>query len=169
MGTVVVDFSQSVDVLELSCRAANALFYMEIKTIGDLVQRTRRDLLKVKNFGRVSLREIEEALADRGCRLRTAEEDRVLKAPAAMSIAAEPQSHPSRFPQAAPHYFLEVYDAADGPHDHNVTAGLEVSLAGDIGIRVEAPSAGNATLYIPKGSPLYVELRETLVGPELVK
>ena len=57
---------RSVDELELSVRSANCLENANIKTIGDLVQRTEAEMLKTKNFGRKSLKEIKDLLADMG-------------------------------------------------------------------------------------------------------
>ena len=57
---------RSVDELELSVRSANCLQQANIKTIGDLVQRTEAEMLKTKNFGRKSLKEIKEILAEMG-------------------------------------------------------------------------------------------------------
>ncbi|MGQ0504486.1 MAG: DNA-directed RNA polymerase subunit alpha [Myxococcaceae bacterium] len=53
---------RSVDELELSVRSANCLQQANIKTSGDLVQRTEAEMLKTKNFGRKSLNEIKEIL-----------------------------------------------------------------------------------------------------------
>lgn len=60
---------RSVDELELSVRSANCLQNANIKTIGDLVQRTEAEMLKTKNFGRKSLKEIKEILAEMGLSL----------------------------------------------------------------------------------------------------
>ncbi len=60
---------RSVDELELSVRSANCLQNAAIKTIGDLVQRTEADMLKTKNFGRKSLKEIKDTLAEMGLSL----------------------------------------------------------------------------------------------------
>lgn len=54
---------RSVDELELSVRSANCLQNASITLIGELVQRTEQDMLKTKNFGRKSLKEIKEILA----------------------------------------------------------------------------------------------------------
>jgi DNA-directed RNA polymerase subunit alpha len=59
----------SVDQLELSVRTANCLQNANIKTIGQLVQRTEAELLKTKNFGRQSLKELKEILAEMGLQL----------------------------------------------------------------------------------------------------
>jgi DNA-directed RNA polymerase subunit alpha len=55
-----------VDELELSVRSANCLRTANIRLIGELVQKTEAELLKTKNFGRKSLLEIKEILADMG-------------------------------------------------------------------------------------------------------
>lgn len=57
---------RSVSELELSVRSANCLKNADIKYIGELVQRSEADMLKTKNFGRKSLNEIKEILADMG-------------------------------------------------------------------------------------------------------
>jgi DNA-directed RNA polymerase subunit alpha len=57
---------RSVGELELSVRSANCLKNADIKFIGELVQRTESEMLKTKNFGRKSLNEIKEILADMG-------------------------------------------------------------------------------------------------------
>ncbi len=48
--------------LELSIRSENCLLRGGILTIGDLVGRNREDLLKIRNLGKISLREIQEKL-----------------------------------------------------------------------------------------------------------
>ena len=60
---------RSVDELELSVRSANCLQNANITLIGELVQRTEQDMLKTKNFGRKSLKEIKEILANMGLSL----------------------------------------------------------------------------------------------------
>jgi len=60
---------RSVDELELSVRSANCLQQANIRTIGDLVQKTETEMLKTKNFGRKSLKEIKEILAEMGLSL----------------------------------------------------------------------------------------------------
>ena len=62
---------RSVDELELSVRSANCLKNANIKYISDLVQKTEAEMLKTKNFGRKSLNEIKEILADMGLSLGT--------------------------------------------------------------------------------------------------
>ncbi len=60
---------KSVDDLELTVRSANCLKAENIQYIGDLVQRTEVELLKVSNLGRKSLTEIKDVLAQRGLSL----------------------------------------------------------------------------------------------------
>jgi DNA-directed RNA polymerase subunit alpha len=60
---------RSVDELELSVRSANCLQNANITLIGELVQRTEQDMLKTKNFGRKSLKEIKEILSNMGLSL----------------------------------------------------------------------------------------------------
>ncbi len=60
---------RKVDELELSVRSANCLKNDNIIYIGDLVQRTEADMLRTPNFGRKSLNEIKEVLAQMGLNL----------------------------------------------------------------------------------------------------
>jgi len=57
---------KSVDELELSVRSSNCLRAAEIKTIGDLVQKSEPEMLKYRNFGRKSLKEIQDILGEMG-------------------------------------------------------------------------------------------------------
>jgi len=57
---------KSVDELELSVRSSNCLRAAEIRTIGDLVQKTEPEMLKYRNFGRKSLKEIQDILNEMG-------------------------------------------------------------------------------------------------------
>ncbi len=63
------NLDKSVDELELSVRSANCLQNASIRYIGELVQRTEAEMLKTKNFGRKSLKEIKEILAEMGLQL----------------------------------------------------------------------------------------------------
>jgi len=60
---------KKVDELELSVRSANCLQNANIRTIGELVQKTEAEMLKTKNFGRKSLNEIKEILHSMGLSL----------------------------------------------------------------------------------------------------
>jgi len=57
---------RSVDELELSVRSYNCLKNAGIKSIRDLVQRSEREMLATKNFGKKSLGEIREILQGMG-------------------------------------------------------------------------------------------------------
>jgi DNA-directed RNA polymerase subunit alpha len=60
---------RSVDDLELSVRSANCLKNANIRYIGELVAKSEAEMLKTKNFGRKSLNEIKEILAEMGLSL----------------------------------------------------------------------------------------------------
>ena len=60
---------RSVEELELSVRSANCLQNANIKYIYELVQKTEAEMLKTKNFGRKSLNEIKDILAEMGLSL----------------------------------------------------------------------------------------------------
>ena len=62
---------RNVDELELSVRSSNCLRTAEIKTIGDLVRKTESEMLKFRNFGRKSLKEISDILASMGLHFGT--------------------------------------------------------------------------------------------------
>src|SRR3977135_3590030 len=57
------DLLKQVDELELSVRSANCLKNDNIVYIGDLVQKSEAEMLRTPNFGRKSLNEIKEVLA----------------------------------------------------------------------------------------------------------
>jgi len=63
------NLNRSVDELELSVRSYNCLKNANIRTIGELVQKTEAEMLKTKNFGRKSLNEIKEILGTMGLSL----------------------------------------------------------------------------------------------------
>ena len=54
--------AKPIEELDLSVRSANCLKNANIRTLGDLVQRSEREMLSTKNFGRKSLDEIKEVL-----------------------------------------------------------------------------------------------------------
>jgi DNA-directed RNA polymerase subunit alpha len=61
--------SRPVEELEVSLRAHNCLKNAHIRTVGELVQKTEAEMLHTKCFGRKSLDEIKEALANMGLTL----------------------------------------------------------------------------------------------------
>ena len=62
--------SRPVRDLELSIRSENCLLRGGIHTIGDLLNKTKDDLLKIRNLGKISLKEIGEKLDNAGLKLR---------------------------------------------------------------------------------------------------
>ena len=64
------NLDKSVEELELSVRSANCLQNANIRYIGELVQRSEAEMLKTKNFGRKSLKEIKEILAEMNLSLK---------------------------------------------------------------------------------------------------
>ena len=63
----------SVAELELPTRVLTGLDFGGIETIGDLVQRTEKDIMRLRLLGRISLREIKQALAVIGLTLAESE------------------------------------------------------------------------------------------------
>jgi DNA-directed RNA polymerase subunit alpha len=61
--------NMTVQELDLSVRANNCLESAKIATVRDLVKKTDTDLLKVRSFGKTSLREVKRKLADMGLSL----------------------------------------------------------------------------------------------------
>jgi len=58
-----------ISQLDLSVRASNCLESVKVAAVGDLARMTESDLLKVRSFGRTSLREVKRKLADLGLSL----------------------------------------------------------------------------------------------------
>ncbi|QQR80811.1 MAG: DNA-directed RNA polymerase subunit alpha [Deltaproteobacteria bacterium] len=60
------NLNRKVEELELSVRSANCLQNANIRYIGELCIKTEAEMLRTKNFGRKSLNEIKEILAEMG-------------------------------------------------------------------------------------------------------
>ena len=58
-----------IQELELSVRASNCLEAVKVETVGQLAAMTEADLLKIRSFGKTSLREVRRKLADIGLSL----------------------------------------------------------------------------------------------------
>ena len=67
--------AKPVAELEMSVRAANCLQVANIQTVEQLVRLTDADLLKVRSFGKTSLREVKRKLADLGLSLGMTPQD----------------------------------------------------------------------------------------------
>jgi DNA-directed RNA polymerase subunit alpha len=61
---LVQKLQQPMSVLDLSVRASNCLDAASVKTIGDLVRLSESDLLRLRNFGKTSLKEVKKKLED---------------------------------------------------------------------------------------------------------
>ena len=66
-------FEHPIHELELSIRSENCLLRGGIQTVGDLLRKSRDDLLKIRNLGKISLTEIEERLVALGYELKPSE------------------------------------------------------------------------------------------------
>jgi DNA-directed RNA polymerase subunit alpha len=66
---VVQKLNMPIQELELSVRASNCLDSAKIETVGQLAKMTDADLLKIRSFGKTSLREVKRKLADIGLAL----------------------------------------------------------------------------------------------------
>jgi DNA-directed RNA polymerase subunit alpha len=93
------NLNRSVEELELSVRSYNCLKNANIQTIGELVQKTEAEMLKTKNFGRKSLNEIKEILAQMGLSLgmRIDEQGNAVPGPTSVLPAAQLAASYSRF------------------------------------------------------------------------
>ena len=67
--------SKGVDELSLSVRTANCLKNAGVHTVGELVQKTRKEMLETKNLGKKSLEELESTLIDLGLGFRSENEE----------------------------------------------------------------------------------------------
>lgn len=64
----------SIEELELSVRASNGLKRANINTVGDLIEKTREEMSKIRNLGQKSLEEIERKLKELGLSFKKPEE-----------------------------------------------------------------------------------------------
>ena len=61
--------SKSVDILDLSNRSKNCLEAENIQTLRELLSMTEAELLKVRNFGKTSLKEVKSKISALGLTL----------------------------------------------------------------------------------------------------
>ena len=64
--TLAEKLNTTIEELELTVRAHNCLQNAEIRTIGDLVDKTEPEVLKIKNFGKITLTELKKVLEEMG-------------------------------------------------------------------------------------------------------
>ncbi len=134
-----------ISSLDLSVRAGNCLASADIATVGDLVQWEEAQLLRLRSFGKTSLREIKRKLADIGLSLRS---DAEHPSDDAGALSVEFGAHSVPTPSAPP--VVPFGEPALGPGGlssapvspppppeeppsaaEDSAAGNEVSLAGD--------------------------------------
>ena len=66
---LVEKLATPIEALELTVRSANCLESIHTETVGQLVKMSEADILKVRSFGKTSLREIKRKLEDMGLSL----------------------------------------------------------------------------------------------------
>lgn len=73
--TVSKELDKEIEKLGLSVRSRNCLHRAHINTVKDLTEKTRDDMMKVRNLGQKSLVEIEKKLEELGLSLKAFDED----------------------------------------------------------------------------------------------
>ncbi|MEM6314246.1 MAG: DNA-directed RNA polymerase subunit alpha C-terminal domain-containing protein, partial [Planctomycetota bacterium] len=83
----------SLNELDLSVRANTCLESAKVTSVADLVSREESELLKVRSFGKTSLKEVKKKLADMGLSLGMDLNNlpKVGEAPAAMDSFVMPE------------------------------------------------------------------------------
>ena len=61
---------KKIEELDLSVRSYNCLKRANINTVGELAQKTEEDMMKVRNLGRKSLKEVIQKLREIGLELK---------------------------------------------------------------------------------------------------
>ena len=62
--------SMPIEELDLSVRSYNCLKRAAISTVAELTQKTEEEMMKVRNLGKKSLKEVKEKLAENGLSFR---------------------------------------------------------------------------------------------------
>lgn len=73
--TVNKKLDKKIEELDLSARSYNCLKRAEIYTIGDLTQKTEEEMMRVRNLGRKSLKELQEKLREIGLNFKRSQYD----------------------------------------------------------------------------------------------
>ena len=60
----------SIDDLDFSVRAYNCLKRANINTLGDLTEKTELEMMKIRNLGKKSLKEVIDKIKEMGLRFR---------------------------------------------------------------------------------------------------
>ncbi|MBI4295650.1 MAG: DNA-directed RNA polymerase subunit alpha [Chloroflexi bacterium] len=82
-------YNMPVQQLDLSVRTMNCLRRAGISTVGELISKTEKELLSLRNFGQKSKKEIESRLAELGLALTKGTEEEAGEAPEAEEIEEE--------------------------------------------------------------------------------
>ena len=64
----------SIEDLELSVRSYNCLKRASINTVEQLTEHSEQDMMKVRNFGQISLTEVRNKLEELGLSLKPSDE-----------------------------------------------------------------------------------------------
>lgn len=136
--------STPISSLDLSVRASNCLASVDIKTVGELIQWDEAGLLKIRSFGKTSLREIKRKLADLGLALRSSkdssslDDEEPLDMESQLSAAGPPMtSFPDYMRAASPVETASPPESAPGsvmmppPPPADPPVNKEVGVAGD--------------------------------------
>jgi len=83
-----------IEELDFSVRTFNCLKKANVLTIGDLTQKTESDLMTIRNFGRKSLTEVREKLAQLGLGLRKGREESALEEESEEDVISEEDLNP---------------------------------------------------------------------------
>ena len=60
----------SIDDLDFSVRAYNCLKRAGVNTLGDLTEKSELEMMKIRNLGKKSLKEVMDKIKDMGLRFR---------------------------------------------------------------------------------------------------
>ena len=66
--------STNIESLELSLRSFNCLMRANLHTVGDIISKTRSDMLGIKNFGKKSIAEVESKIRELGFEFKEEDE-----------------------------------------------------------------------------------------------
>jgi DNA-directed RNA polymerase subunit alpha len=72
-GELAEKMAMSIEQLNLTVRSSNCLESNNVQTVGQLATMTEADLMKIRSFGKTSLREVRQKLADLGLSLGMAD------------------------------------------------------------------------------------------------
>gem|GEM_PF-3119 len=84
--------SMPISALNLSVRSGNCLTAANINTIGELLAMDESALIKLRSFGKTSMREVKRKLADYGLSLRSSENETAGGADAGQSVGGAPSA-----------------------------------------------------------------------------